>query len=92
MSASKLGTIGKIRPLVFAVASNGVKITNHLYQGIAGFKVVDVSATDPLTNRLVNPQTIHACWPAKYSLGRETTSMRANHINPACNWWDDCYT
>ena len=60
MSAYKLDTIGKIMPLVFVVASDGVKIINHLHQVITGFKIVDVGITYLLTNRCVKPQKRNA--------------------------------
>ena len=87
-NAYELDTIGKIRPLAFAVASYGAKVSNHLHQAIAGCKVVDIGVIDPVTNRLVKPQTRDAHCPEKIVLGRETTSMHINTINPICNWWE----
>ena len=42
---------------------------------------MDVGAIDPLTNRLVKPQTRNTCWPV---------SMYTNYINPIYNWWNGC--
>ena len=86
----KLNDVGKNRSLIFAVTSDGAKITNNLHQVVAGFKMCDAGATDPSTNRLIKPQSRNACWPLRIVLGRENESMHANYINPTHAWWDDC--
>ena len=42
---------------MFAATSDGAKVTNHMHQVMAGFKIVDVAAIGPITNRLIKPQT-----------------------------------
>ena len=61
----KLEDIGKNMPLIFSIASDGVKITNNLDHFIAGFKVVDIIAIDLLKNILANLYTRDVCWPVR---------------------------
>ena len=86
----ELHNIRRIRSLVFAITSNGTKITNNLHQVIAGLKVVDVGAINPITNKFIKPQSCNICWPTRIVLGRETELMCTNFTNPECTWWDDC--
>ena len=73
--------MGKNRILLFAVAPDGAKITNNLFQVISVFEVVDIAAVDPLANPLVKRQTRNACWTMRIVLGRETEAMRTNYVN-----------
>jgi len=90
INSYQLNNIGKRRPLVWAVTSDGSKISNHLHIVIAGFKVVDIGAIDPITKKIIKPQTRNVCWPLRIVMGRETEAMYTNYINPVYNWWNAC--
>ena len=66
----KLENIARIRSLVFATSSNGDKITKNVHQVVAGLKIVDTGAIDPMTDRLVKPQSRNACRPTRVVLGK----------------------
>ena len=60
--------MGHIRSLVFAITSNGTKIESNLHQVVAGLKIVDVGAIDPMMDLLIKPQSRNACWPTHFVL------------------------
>lgn len=53
----ELDDIDKDQLLTFAAISDGTKIANNLHAVVAGFKAVDAGAIDPITQRLIKPQT-----------------------------------
>ena len=81
-----LDNVGRNRLLVFAINSDGAKMTNNLHQVVAGLKVVDVGAIETMTDKLIKPQSLNVYWPTSIALGRETELMRTNHINPVHSW------
>ena len=81
-----LHDVGRNRSLVFAIASDGAKITNNLHQVIAELKVVDVGAIDPMTDEFIKPQSRNVYWPTRVALGRKNELMHTNYINYVCTW------
>ena len=57
MITHKISHIGKNRPLIFVVTSNGAKIANNMHQAFMVFKVVDESAIDPMIGKSTKPQS-----------------------------------
>ena len=90
MKVHQLDNTGESRSLVFAMTSDGAKITNHLHHAIASFKIVDPAAIDPMTKRFTKPQSLNVCRPVRVVLGKETEEIHTSYVNPMRNWWDDC--
>ena len=54
-----------------------------------GLKTIDVSAIDPLTNQLMQPQTRNGDQPARIITWKERTQMHADCTNPIYQWWGE---
>ena len=65
-------------------------MANNLHQVIAGLKVVDVGAIEPMTDKFTNLQSRTANWPTRTALGRKTELMCTNCINHVHSCWGDC--
>ena len=78
MRKHKLEDTGKDRPMMFAIVSDGAKITNNLHQIISGFKAVNVEAIDQTISKTTYSQCVRAC---ENFLGRDTEAICRNHVN-----------
>ena len=90
ISAYELSQLAKNRSLNFATTSDGAEFTKNMHQVVVGFKVVDVSAIDPLTGESVKLQSRKMCWPSQIVMGREAEKMHTYHSNIVHQWWDAC--
>ena len=65
-----------------ALTCDGTDVTNNLSQMIRGFKMIHHAGVNPLSGKIISPQTRNVCWPTQIVMGRENKKMYAEHIVP----------